>query len=173
MPSLGAVAKLDAMARKGGAMIAAELTRELADRQVAYEVLPHPHTETASAEANALGVPASEVGKTVVLVTPEGWARAVIPAGQRLDLHKVRDALGGGKEIRLATEAELASAYPMFELGAVPPIGGPVDRVVVDRRLAAHTLIVVEAGTHDESLRLSTEDLVRVAQADVLDIVVV
>lgn len=150
----------------------AELTRELKERDVAFEVLPHAHTERASDEAKVLGVPIGDVGKTLVVVTPEGRARAVVPATERLDLHKVRDALGGGKKVRLATEEELKDAYPMFELGAVPPVGGPRDRVLVDRRLAGRESIVVEAGTHDESVRVRAEDLLRAADAEILDLVI-
>jgi hypothetical protein len=42
--------------------------------------------------------------------------------------------LGNDKTTRLATEEELAGADPMFELGAVPPFGGPAgDRIIADR----------------------------------------
>jgi Ala-tRNA(Pro) deacylase len=51
-----------------------------------YELLPHAHTESATAEADALGVPADDVAKTLVVTTPEGYVRAVVPASCRLDL---------------------------------------------------------------------------------------
>jgi prolyl-tRNA editing enzyme YbaK/EbsC (Cys-tRNA(Pro) deacylase) len=36
----------------------------------------------------------------------------------------------------------------MFELGAVPPFGGPAgDRTVVDRRLAEQESVLIEAGS--------------------------
>ena len=51
-------------------------------------------------------------------------------------------------------------AYPMYELGAVPPFGVPAgDRVLLDRRLAQHDSVVLEAGSHSESVRLKTADL--------------
>jgi prolyl-tRNA editing enzyme YbaK/EbsC (Cys-tRNA(Pro) deacylase) len=59
----------------------------------------------------------------------------------------------------------------MFELGAVPPFGGPAgDRVYVDETLAKKERVVVEAGTHDQSVRLLTKDLIAVAAATVADI---
>ena len=71
----------------------------------------------------------------MVLTTPDGFVRAVLPASNRLDLGKLREILGT-KDVELATEAVLAGAYPEFELGAVPPLtGGDGDRVLVDRRL--------------------------------------
>jgi Ala-tRNA(Pro) deacylase len=153
-------------------MTSIELMRELATNEVAYELLPHAHTERAADEASALGVPEAQVGKTVVLVTPTYRVRAVIPASERIDIHKVRSVLGNGKQIRLANEEELGAAYPMFELGAVPPLGGPAgEPVLVDRRLAERASIVLEAGNHDESVRVATRDMLRVTHAEVADLV--
>jgi len=59
----------------------------------------------------------------------------------------------------------------MFELGAVPPFGGPTgDRAVLDRRLAARESVVLEAGSHERSVRLRTRDLIRLADAPIADI---
>jgi prolyl-tRNA editing enzyme YbaK/EbsC (Cys-tRNA(Pro) deacylase) len=132
---------------------------------VDYEVVEHPRTETAAAEANALGVSSDEVSKTVVLVTPAGHVRAVLPASERIDLARVREILGDGKSIHLASEEELAKSYPMFELGAVPPLSGPPDPVIVDRCTAERESVIVEAGTHRESLLMKTADLITLTDA--------
>ena len=152
-------------------MTAQTLMHELASRELGYELLPHRPTMTAGEEAAAVGVPAAEVAKTLVLFTDTGRVRAVLQASDRLDLHKIRDLVGSGKTTRLASETELAQAYPMFELGAVPPFGGPAgDRTIIDRRLAEHATVVVEAGSHSESVRMKTEDLLRLTGAEVEDI---
>lgn len=152
-------------------MIPTQLIRELVKHDIAYELITHPRTMTAGDEAEAVGATRDEVAKTLVLSTPAGHVRAVVPAAERLDIHKLRTALGDGKDVRLATESELADAYPMFELGAVPPFGGPVgDRTIVDRRLAERDSIVLEAGSHTESVRLRGEDLVALTKAGVADI---
>lgn len=153
-------------------MAASDLTRALDEAGAEYELLPHARTETATAEAEALGVDPGEVGKTLVLTTPEGSVRAVLPASARLDVRKVRELLGvSGKRVHLLTEEQLKSAYGEFELGAVPPLGGASrDRVLLDRSLAERESIVVEAGAHDESVRIKTADLVRLTEAEVADI---
>jgi Uncharacterized conserved protein len=150
-------------------------THELADflsrEGVAYELLPHRRTETAGEEAAALGVDPHEVAKTVVLSTHRGFLRAVVPATELLDLHKVRDVLGLDETPHLASEEQLAAAYPSFELGAVPPVAGAAgDRVVVDRRLADRDTMVIEAGSHNESVRVATDALLALAQAEIGDI---
>jgi Ala-tRNA(Pro) deacylase len=148
----------------------AHLVEQLERAGIPYELIDHPRTTTAAAEARVLGVDAGAVAKTVVLETPDGFVRTVVPASARLDLHKVGETLGT-KEIRLATEEVLAGAYPEFELGAVPPLtGGDGDRVLVDRSLLANEWVVLEAGTHEQSVRLRAADLVAVTGAAIADL---
>lgn len=148
-----------------------ELLRVLDEAGISYEQLEHERTERASDEAEKLGVLPSEVAKTLVLDTPTGNVRAVLAAADRLDLHKVRELVGGGKRTHLLTEEALGRDYPEFELGAVPPFSGAHrDRVIVDRRLADQESVVLEAGSHVRSIRLATADLVRLTEAEVADI---
>jgi len=148
-----------------------EIMRSLSEQKIAFEPRRHPRTQTARDEALALHASPDRVGKTLVVYTAEGMVRAVIPASERLSLPKLREAIGLD-EIRFATEAELGDAYPAFELGAVPPFGGPTgERVVVDRKVADLESVIVEAGSHSDSLLLATADLVRITGATVADVV--
>src|SRR6266567_2558223 len=149
----------------------ADMTRFLEDAGIDFDVLEHPHTERAADEAAALGIGPEEVAKTLVLVAASGNVRAVVAASERIDLHKVAATLGiGGKKVQLASEDNLARDYPDFELGAVPPFGGSEDHVLVDEGLLGRDSVVVEAGSHNRSVRLKTADLVRLTGAQVADI---
>ena len=149
-------------------MSATEFTRELIREQVDFELILHRRTENAREEALEVGL--AEVAKTLILSAKGTCVRAVLPASERLDLHKLRRVLDLS-ELRLATEEELAELYPMFELGAVPPFGGPRgDRAVIDRRLAVREWMVLDAGSHEKSVRLKTRDIVRLAEALIADI---
>jgi Ala-tRNA(Pro) deacylase len=158
------------MGAKGGAV--GDVTSFLEDTGIDFDLLEHEHTERAVDEAAALGVAAEEVAKTLVLAGPSGNVRAVLPASERIDLGKVADLLEAGhKELQFATEDEMKRDYPDFDLGAVPPFGGREgDRVIVDSRLAARDSVVIEAGTHERSVRLKAADLVRLTRAEVSDI---
>jgi Ala-tRNA(Pro) deacylase len=148
-----------------------DVTGFLEEAGVDFDVLEHERTERAADEATALGMDAEEVAKTLVLVAPSGNVRAVLAASERIDLHKVASVVGvGAKKVHLASEDDLARDYPDFELGAVPPFGGRDDQVIVDERLAARDSVVVEAGSHDRSVRLKADDLVRLTEAQVTDI---
>jgi len=152
-------------------MKAGALSAALSKAGIGFDVLDHDRTDTAVLEAAALGLRPSEVAKTIVVRTPDSDVRVVITSGDRIDMHLLREHLGGGKDVRLATEDELASDYPEFELGAVPPVGGKPDAVLVDRRVAGRETVVLEAGVHDQSIRIEVADLVRVTDARVVDVV--
>jgi prolyl-tRNA editing enzyme YbaK/EbsC (Cys-tRNA(Pro) deacylase) len=147
-----------------------DVTSVLEGAGIDYKLLPHPRTETAAAEAEALDLDPDEVAKTLVLSTPGGHVRAVLAASDRIDLSKVREQVEGGKRIHLASEEDLQRDYPGFDLGAVPPFGGPGDRVLVDARLAKRETVVLEAGSHEQSIRIQTADLLKLTQADVVDL---
>jgi Ala-tRNA(Pro) deacylase len=154
----------------------APATRLLVDRLaregVDFEVLLHSRSTTAAAEARALGVLPQTVAKTVIAKgADELHVRAVLPATSRVSMSKLAQA-ATAPSVRLLTEAELVADYPQFELGAVPPFGGPGgDRVIVDRSLMEHAHVVFEGGVHDTSLRLRVADLIDVADAQRADIV--
>jgi Ala-tRNA(Pro) deacylase len=150
-----------------------DLTSALEDAGVDFDLLEHEHTERAADEAAALGVAPEDVAKTLVLTTPAGNVRAVLSASERLDLGKVADLLEAPhKQVHLATEEDMKRDYPDFDLGAVPPLGGKDgDRVIVDSRVAGRDSVVLEAGSHERSVRLKAADLVRLTGAQVADIV--
>ena len=73
-------------------------------------------------------------------------------------------------DVGLATEQVLAGAYPEFELGVVPPLPAGGDRVLIDRDLCENEWVVLEAGTHAQSVRLETRDLVDLGNAKIVDL---
>jgi Ala-tRNA(Pro) deacylase len=148
-----------------------DVTRFLEEAGIDFDVLEHAHTESAADEAAALGIGPEEVAKTLVLVASGGNVRAVLAASERIDLQRVAAMLGvSTKKVRLASEDILARDYPDFALGAVPPFGGREDQVLVDERIARRDSVIVEAGTHEKSVRLKATDLVRLTRAQVADI---
>jgi prolyl-tRNA editing enzyme YbaK/EbsC (Cys-tRNA(Pro) deacylase) len=86
-------------------MATEDLTRVLKEAGVRYELLSHARTESAVAEAEALGLAPADVAKTLVVTTPEGYVRALLPASERIDLHMLRKVTAGGtRDVHLASE---------------------------------------------------------------------
>ncbi len=142
----------------------------LTEAGVSHEIVDHEQTYTAGAEARAAGVKPDHAAKTVVLREGEEYRLAVIPASERLDLHKVRDLLGAGG-LRLASEDEMEADLADFEVGAVPPLGPMVPAPeVVDRRLLEHDRILCTGGDHRHSVLMNPQDLVRLTEAKAADV---
>jgi Ala-tRNA(Pro) deacylase len=135
------------------------VTDSLSDAGIPFKVVTHWRSDSASGEAAALGADAREVAKTIVLSTPDGFVRAVVRASDRIDMHRVREVID--THVGLASEEELAGAYPEYELGAVPPIvDGHADPIVIDERLRSLSAVYIEGGTHEQSLLVRTADLI-------------
>ena len=133
---------------------------------LAYEVIEHEPTMSAASEARVTCYPPDEVAKTVVLHDGGGYMIAAIPASERLDLHKLREALGATRELRLAAEDEIAREFPSLEVGAVPPFGPTVPVVeVIDHELLRHERVLFPAGDHQHSVLVDPREVVRVTAA--------
>lgn len=146
------------------------VTEFLEREGISYEVVEHERTQTAIAEARAAGVPAADVAKTIVLRDEVGLRLAVIPASERLDMHKLRQALES-RGLRLVTEQEMAKEFDEFEVGAVPPFGSMFDALeLVDERLLDHDRILCGGGDHEHAVLVNPRDVVRVGEARVADI---
>ena len=144
-------------------------TGYLDEQGVAYEVVEHGERFTAAAEARAAGMEPQNAAKSLLLKDDEGYELVVIPASERLDLKKVRQALD--RELRLATEQEMEADFAQFELGALPPVGPMLPAPeVVDRRLLEHDRVLCNAGDHRHSVLVDPRELIRVAGAQLADL---
>jgi prolyl-tRNA editing enzyme YbaK/EbsC (Cys-tRNA(Pro) deacylase) len=88
---------------------------------VAQELVAHESAMSAAAEARVAHLPTDQVAKTVLLHDGSVYVIAAGSASARPDLRKVRELLGATRNLRLATEDEIARDFPTLEVGAVPP----------------------------------------------------
>jgi Ala-tRNA(Pro) deacylase len=132
---------------------------------VSHEIVEHRPTFSAAAEARASGAEPREAAKTLALRDHDAYRMAVIPATHRLDLARVRELLGCSSHLRLATEAELEQDFPMFDVGAMPPLGPMMPMPeIIDVHLLYHERIVCGGGDHKHSLKMDPRDLLRVCE---------
>src|SRR5271157_5334249 len=93
----------------------------LLEKQVAFETLVHPPAFTAHNRAKFLGVPGARVAKSVLLVGPNGYFLAVLPATHQVDTEELARCLSG--PVRLANADEVAQVFLDCEWGVVAPFG--------------------------------------------------
>jgi Ala-tRNA(Pro) deacylase len=143
----------------------AAVTAFLDSHGVAHEVVEHRPTFSAAAEARASGAEPREAAKTLALRDRDAYRMAVIPATHRLDLQRMREVLGASSHLRLATEDELERDFPMFDVGAMAPLGPMMPMPeVIDVHLLYHDRILCAGGDHRHALRLDPRDLLRVCE---------
>jgi CheY-like chemotaxis protein/prolyl-tRNA editing enzyme YbaK/EbsC (Cys-tRNA(Pro) deacylase) len=134
---------------------------------IPYEEHHHPPVYSASRLARAEHVSGHRVAKTV-LVTAHGRPLAlVLPACARLDLGQVQ-AVMGDKDLRLATEAEIASWFKGCQPGTVPPLPLRTDMcLLMDRSLAHLGRILFPAGTPEDAVVVRFRDWYRAVRPGV------
>ena len=123
-----------------------------------YEKHTHVKTYTAQGLAHEEHVSGYLVAKPVIVKGGSGFAMCVLSAPQHLDLRLAAEALGESK-VQLATEAEMAEVFKDCELGAEPPVGSMFGlKTVMDETLREDEFLVMQSGSHTESIKLRRED---------------
>ena len=135
----------------------------LADKTITYETLLHPPAFTAQKRAKFLRLSGREVAKSVLLFGPREYLLVVLPATKHIDTGRLAEALGG--PVRLANNEEVARIFWDCEWGVVPPFGSLYALpTVLDDSLSPDTLMVFEANTHGEAIRMLCRDYERLVK---------
>lgn len=130
----------------------------LRERGIGYEKHTHSTTYTAQGLAHAEHVSGYNVAKPVIVKGASGFAMCVLPAPKQLDLQRVAEVLHEPR-VRLASESEMTELFPDCELGAEPPLGTLFDmKTVMDARLREDEFLVMQAGSHKESVQIRRRD---------------
>jgi len=134
--------------------IAITLAQYLIDGGIEYDLVPHPHTQTASASAVASHVLADSFAKAVVLRGGDGFMLAVLPASRHIQFDELRRLLG--TEVDMANEEQIETLFIDCEPGSVPALGAAYGlNVVVDDSLAQQPDIYFEGGDHANLVHVS------------------
>jgi Ala-tRNA(Pro) deacylase len=135
----------------------------LTEHHVPFETIVHPPAFTAQKRAKYLHVPGARVAKCVLLQGPAGYLLAVLPATRHVDTERLAEMLG--RPVRLAEEREVADVFRDCEWGVAAPFGQLYGvPTVLDESLAPEDLIVVEANSHMEAVRLRVRDFIELEQ---------
>ena len=147
--------------------------KEFLEREgAAFEHHVHPTTYTSQRTAETLHVPGQEMAKATVIHADGVLLLAVLPADRKVDLHHLQ-FMTRAQEIRLATETEFAEAFPSCEPGAVPPFGNLFGLpTYCDKSWEGRGgSIEFNAGSHNDTMRMSFDVYRRLARPIFLDLV--
>lgn len=117
----------------------------------------------------ALGLPAEQMFKTLVVDTGAGLAVAVVPVSGSLDLKAMASALGV-KRVEMA-RPEAAERSSGYVVGGISPLGQKRRLpTVVDESAGLFDLVFVSGGRRGMDIGLAPTDLIAVSGARVADI---
>jgi len=145
--------------------------RVLEAQDIPYEVFTYPPTRHSALEvAELVGVPPSQVYKTLVIQRERGKPLLVMVAGDRhLDLKKLATAIDE-KKLYMASQrdAERLTGLKVGGISALALLNRGFD-ILIDQVAAEQRQIYVNAGQRGTNLCLSVEDLVRVTGARLVE----
>lgn len=143
----------------------------LTSHRVAHQLHRHRSAAFTAAEVGHLeAVPETMVAKPVLVWAGGRLLMFVVPASSWVDLAKAAQALGV-PQVTLAHEDEIAARFPDCKPGATPPFGNLYGvPVYVDRTLGDNRTVFFLAGTHQDVVEAGFSDLVRLADAAVVDV---
>jgi Ala-tRNA(Pro) deacylase len=150
--------------------IAAQITNQLKEGNLWFETFEHEPVRTSEEAAKirsgytiAQGAKALIV-RTKVSGSDKKFVMLVCPGDKRFDNEKVKQIFNA-KDVRFATEEEVAEITSGVQPGGVPPFGNLFDlEVVVDPRLLQNEKIVFNAGDRRFSVAMKSSDYVTLVQ---------
>ena len=131
-----------------------KLAAHLKTHSIDYELIAHPHTESSMVTAAAAHVPGDRLAKAVIVKDGDDYLMVVVPSDYHVHLGALHRKLG--RDVGLATEAELVSLCPDCDEGAVPPVGGAYGlKSMVDKGLLEQPEVYFEAGDHEHLVKMT------------------
>lgn len=132
---------------------------------IAYVVRAYEHDPAAQSygleAANALGVEAERVFKTLLVDTDQGLGVGIVPVDALLDLKAVAAALGAKKATM--ADPKVAERTTGYVVGGISPIGQrKALPTVVDESAITFDTILVSGGKRGLDIELSPQDLLTV-----------
>jgi Cys-tRNA(Pro)/Cys-tRNA(Cys) deacylase len=153
-------------------MVKNNVVRLLENRKISHTVFELPAEKLGARETAALlGVPPSQVFKTIVVQRASSRVvLVVVPGDREVDLKAVAAFLGE-KKVHLPSERE-AEAITQLQAGGISPLAllNKGFLVIVDRRALDWESIHISGGQRGLNIRLATQDLIALCQAKIADV---
>jgi Ala-tRNA(Pro) deacylase len=143
-------------------MIPTMIEAHLREHHVGFEHHRHASAATAQDLAAADHVTGYRVAKPVVVKVGGQLALAVVSAVEQVRLAALEEATG--RQAELVPEADFASRFAPCEPGAEPALSIFGVPIFADEKFLHGTKLLMQAGTHEDSVLLDTHGWIRCEQ---------
>ena len=141
-------------------MIPERIEQYLKQHHPACEHMAHARAVQAQRVAAVEHVSGARMAKTVVVDMDGEEVIAVVAADRKVDL-AVLARISGAGTVELVPEDDFAPRFTPCEAGAEPPLGLFGLPIFVDEALAREPWLVMRGGTHEDALRVRTDEWMR------------
>jgi Cys-tRNA(Pro)/Cys-tRNA(Cys) deacylase len=143
-------------------------TKLLTQLEVSYKVHEYDHDPTVTSfgleAADKLGYPYEQVFKTLVAEIDNGFAVAIVPVNQQVNLKLLAKAVGSKKAAM--AKPEVASRLTGYVVGGISPVGQKkLLTTVIDELAQLQDTILVSGGKRGFDIELSPIELAKVVKA--------
>jgi Ala-tRNA(Pro) deacylase len=148
-----------------------QLQRWLRGEHISFTIQHHRQAFTLQEVASEVHESAEHVAKVVIAQVDDRLLMLVVPTPERVDFKRVAKLLHAQSAVA-AQEDQFQSRFPDCEPGAMPPFGNRYDMpTYIDEALTRTSKLVFQAGTHRDTLKLATEDNLRLAKPNTASLV--
>ncbi len=144
----------------------------LGERNISFEHIKHEHVHRSEDAAKIRGNSISQAAKAIILKVKSGenytFIQCVLPGDKKIDLKKLKGLLKL-KKAALASPEEVQEKTGCT-IGSVPPFGNLFKiEVYVSNDLSKQEIIFFSAGTHNDSIKMKSDDYLRLINPIFLD----
>ena len=140
------------------------------DKQdIDYEEIAHKTVYTAYDAAQTLKKELKEIAKNLIIKADNTYALVVVPADKRLDLNKIKKALGV-KKVSIPNEKVIVKILKI-KPGAVSSFGKLHKlEMLVDKAMAGTKKAIFSTGSVTDSVMMKVKDFIQMEEAKMADI---
>jgi len=138
--------------------ISTRLDSYLTTNNIQYTMVHHSYSNNSISTAITASVPLNQIAKAVILQDHEDRKMmAILPANNKISFSALNDELLGS--YHLINENEVYDMFIDCEQGAIPPVAAAYNMsAVCDELLDTLEMVYIEAGDHENLLRIKGED---------------
>lgn len=139
-----------------------QIAEKLSQEHVVYEEMHHTPAFTSQQVAQAEHVHGMNVAKPVIVNADGRNYMCVLAACCTINFDALKTVLEA-ETVRLVEEGELRELFPDCDIGAEPPFGSLYGMpTILDDRMEHDEFIVFQSGTHEDALKISMQDYLKI-----------
>lgn len=145
-----------------------KIIKLLKENDINYELIEHEPVYTSEEAANVRGTSLRQGAKAIVFSADKHPILIVVPGDKKIDT-KIFKERYGIKDLKILSPDEVKEKTGL-EIGAIPPFGNLMGLpTYVDELLTQNKEIVFNAGSHTKSIRMSSQDYIKLCRPKIGD----